>query len=68
VTTIADRAAMKSVAERDLATVRDWKLIGIALATAAGAVEAKLLAENPHLAFRAALTPSSGPPNTGGVE
>lgn len=41
------------VAERDLSTARDWKMIGIALATAAGAVEAKILAENPELALRA---------------
>lgn len=31
--------------ESELACVREWKIIAIALATAAGAVEAKILAE-----------------------
>lgn len=43
--------------KRELAAVRDWKMIGISLATAAGAVEAKILAENPQLALRSQPKP-----------
>lgn len=38
--------------EVELARIRELKIIGIAWATACGAVEAKLLAENPHLAIK----------------
>lgn len=39
----------KPTPAQELACLREWKIIGIALATAAGAVEAKVLAEHPEL-------------------